>query len=385
MAPSAEVYRRWTAIAQRLGLACVFDASRDELAYFERALVIARASADEAAMARAGYWLGYVSYALGDAASAVRHGEAAWQMANRIQDEPLKVQIRAALGQARSAACEYAAATVLLDEAIGIKRRHLSGAKPAVGLAFTLATKATVLGDRGEFGAAHACFDEALAVVGLPIHEVGASIRGLRSVVYTWQGRWNEAHDCASEAYRIAERVRSLFSFSMTHAACAYAQWARGGDPACLQALADATSWLEPRRSGLFRSLNFGWLAHALATSGRHEEARHAAARALVRARQHDYLGVAMAYRALATSAAHARDLPRARACLARADQVAGRRGAPHESASNRWCEAGIEARLGNPSNAMRRLDEAATAFERLDMRWHLEAVNRQRGGTQVA
>ena len=371
--PSDEVYRRWTTIAQRLGLASVFDPSREELEVFRRAVAIARERGDERAIARAEYWLGYISYALGETHQAVRHCERALQSADRIGDEPLRVQVRATLGQAHGAASHYDEALALLDEAIAVKRRHRNPSRPAVGFAYSLACKAAVLGDRGQFHDAREGFDEALDAVRGPHHEVEASIHGLRSAVYLWQGRWEDARDSARDAYRIAERVRSLFSFSMSHAAGAYAPWMLDRRPESLQAIADATAWLEPRKNSLFRSLNFGWRAEALVTSGRLPEARHHAARALMRARQHDRIGGAMAYRALARAAAQARDLPTARRYLALAMRMAHARNSRHELAVNQWCEAAIEWECGDALRAAPLLDAASAAFERMEMCWHLE------------
>ena len=60
-------YQRWSSIAQRFGLACVFDPSRNQLDVLCRAVELATANHDQAAVARAEYWLGYVNYALGEA------------------------------------------------------------------------------------------------------------------------------------------------------------------------------------------------------------------------------------------------------------------------------------------------------------------------------
>ena len=60
-------------IAQRFGLAGVFDPSRDQLAVFERAVERAEAGRDRGALARAEYWLGYINYGLGEAGAAIAH------------------------------------------------------------------------------------------------------------------------------------------------------------------------------------------------------------------------------------------------------------------------------------------------------------------------
>jgi class 3 adenylate cyclase/tetratricopeptide (TPR) repeat protein len=371
---------RWASIAQRLGRASVFDASRDEWPLFERAFALAEASGDTAAAARTGYWLGYIAYALGDADVAVRHGEAALARAIALADAPLAVQVRATLGQAHVAAARYDTGLALLDEAITIKRRHRSGTRTAVGFAYSLACRAHALADRGEFTAAHEAFDEAAEGVREVAHEVAASIQGLRAAVLLWQGRWAEAASTARGAHLVGEQVRSLFSFAMARAAAAYAQWMQDGRLESAQVLLDATAWLEPRQGGLFRSWNFGWIADVLATQGRRAEARLYTARALRRGRVRDWLGVPMACRAMARdAAARAPGSPeaaaRALAWLARARAAGEARGSPHERAATDLAEAALRlapgAAAADRAAALRLLDAAETAFDRMQMRWH--------------
>ena len=142
---------RWGRIAQRFGLAGVFDPSRDQLPIFERAVERAGQRRDEAALAWAEYWLGYINYALGEISDAIRHCERGLAAACRVEDDPLAVQIRATLGQARAAAADYDEALALLDEAIAVKRRHRTGAKPPIGFAYSLSCKGFALGDLGRF------------------------------------------------------------------------------------------------------------------------------------------------------------------------------------------------------------------------------------------
>ncbi len=379
LAPSKENYLRWTSISQRLGLVCVFDASRDDLATFRRAVELASATDDQAALARAQYWLGFINYSLGEARPAIHHCELALAAAQSAGDDPLAVQIRATLGQARAAACDYDAALELLDGAIAVKRRHRSGARPAVGLAFSLVCKASILGDRGLFAQAYECLDEAMETVLGVTHEIAASIRGWHSAILLWQGRWEDARQAAADSTRIAEQTRSLFQFSIGRALGAYAGWMLERGPDSLNAILDATSWIEAREGGLFRSLNHGWLADGMVTSGRIDEARHHAACALRRARKRDLIGVAMAYRALARAAAAQREAAQAQHYLALALKTAQARGSAHERAVTQLCEAGIRHALGDRSRAAELLDEAMPALERMAMTWHLAEAMRLR------
>jgi class 3 adenylate cyclase/tetratricopeptide (TPR) repeat protein len=370
--PSRERLLHWIRLSQCLGLACVFDASRQDLALFRRAVELAELAGDATTQAKALYWLAYLHYALGESHACVLHGERALALARQVGDGPLEVQICATLGQALASSADYGAALQLLGEASAIKRQHHSGRGTAVGLAYTLTCMAAVHGDRGDFGLASALFDEALEVVRDTGHEVGASIRGWRAAVLLWQGRWEEARQTADEAYRIGEQVRSLFSFSMSRAAGGYAQWRLDGSDSALQGVLDATAWLAPREGGLFASLNHGWLTDGLVQAGRLAEARRHAARALQRGRRRDLLGGAMAARAMAWSAALAGDAARAERGLARALQVAYQRDSAHELAVTQWMAARIALIGEDTARAREWLDPAEAAFESMRMPWHL-------------
>ncbi len=366
-------YRRWISISHRLGITNVFDPSRDHLDVFRRAVDAAVQHDDPAAIAQSEYWLGYIHYALGESQLAIHHCERSLQAARQAEDDPLAVQIRATLGQARAAAGDYERSLELLNEAIAVKRLHRSGARPSVGSAYSLACKGAILGDRGLFDDAQACFEEALDVVRSARHEVEGSILCLRSNVYLWQGRWNDALNSGQQAQRIAERVKSLYVFAMGRSLGAYAGWVVDRNPESLQVLRDATSWMQVRDKGLFISLNHGWLTDGLVSAGRAAEARQHAARALTRSRMRDRIGEAMAYRALARAAAQAHAPQTVKHYLDQAMRCARARGSPHEQASTQLCQAEIALALGETAQARGLLDEAASAFTHMKMDWHLE------------
>ena len=367
---------RWSAAIQGLGLACVFDPSSSDLPWFERALAHARAAGDANVLIRSCYWLAYIHYSLGNQRDALALGEQALSGGSGI-DNRLRVQMLATYGQALAAAGRYGDALPLLEAAATTKREHRSGAHPSVGLAYTLAVKGTLLGDCARFDEAHRCFDEARDLIGTATHQVGASIEGLRAAVLLWQGRWDEATAAATRCVRIGQQVRSLFTVTMGRAAGAFGEWTASGSSAALQTLAASAEWLVPRGNRLFRSLNDGWLAEAMATLGRRDEARSYAARALVRARQLDLLGAPMACRAMAGLEARDGHAAGARRWIARADSLARQRGGVHELACNRWREAEVELTLGEKVRADDALTQARSAFAELGMRWHLEQAER--------
>jgi class 3 adenylate cyclase/tetratricopeptide (TPR) repeat protein len=375
-----ELALRWVDIVQRLGRVCVFDPVRSELALYLRAVQLAQQHGDLRTIARARHWLGYITYSLGEVRAAIGHGEQALAEARAAGDQKLVGQVVAALGEALCAAAQYERALPLLDEAIAVKRHHRSGRHINVGLAFSLVCRAYLLGDRGEFAQAHADFDEAEGCIAGVTHEIGASVHGWRSAVFLWQGRWDEARESANVSGRIAEATRSLAQLSIARAMSAYAEWMVARRPECLETILEVMGWLRPRESGLYRSLNHGWLAEGLREAGRREEARHHAAQAILRGRHGDLLGLAMSYRALARDAAQHRP-HRADAYVALALQAARERGSAHEMAVTHLCAAQVAAQRGDAAAARSALDEATAAFTRMGMHWHLaqaDALRRQ-------
>lgn len=371
-------YEAWRSIVRRLGLASVFDPSRKELELFGRAVARARDHRDAAGLAYAEYWLAYVNYALGESRAAVEHCDLALRAATEQGDVRLVAQVRTTLGQALAAAGDYAGALVLLDEA-AIKRVQKPGARVDPGVAYSLACKASVLGDLGRFAESQACFDAALGALPGRGHEVEASVLCLRSGVNLWQGRWEAARDDATAACRIAERVRSLYLFAMSRGLGAFAEWKLEPGPRPLRDIADSVSWLESRDKNLFVSLQHGWLAEALVASGRGAEARAYAARALRRVHSRDWSGAAMAERAMARLAADRADWRGATRHLRLAAKVAGTRSSAHEVACNDLCSAQIALARGDHQDAATGLDRAIEAFGKMQMPWHLTHASRLR------
>ncbi len=362
------VIQRWAAIAQRLGLASVFDPSREELPVFEKAVQLAHASADASAMARAHYWLGYMHYALGDAPAALDQLAQARAHAQASADTRLAVQIDATLGQALASAGRYREAMPLLDNAIAIKRRHRTGAGNAVGLTYSLACKGYALGDQGEFDAAQACFDEALNDTGCDQPEVTGSVRGWYGAVRMWQGRYDEAVELATQAWREGERVRSLHLMAMGRAVAGCARWRLTRDPEALREVRDAVEWLSRRGNALFSSLNHGWLCEALAETGDRQGARVHAALALQRARRLDLLGSCVAARTMGRLAASEGRLDLAARWLEVGRRWAERRDSRREQAENALCAAEFALARGEGDRAQSLLAEADAAFAELGM-----------------
>lgn len=367
---------QWCAVAQKLGMACVFDplALANGVAIFERGVALARQSGSTEVLARAHYWLGYICYAKGRAREATDHCKTALGLAEQLGDGRLAAQVRATLGQTLASAGDYDAALLLLDTAIDSKRaRAKPGGSVAVGSAYALACKGSVLGDRGLFDDADACFAQALELLGDTVHQVASSVRNWVSAVYQWQGRWEEAEAMAAGSVRIAEHVKSRQLLAMSRALWGYANWVVSQRPEALLIVHDATAWIEARKGALVTSLNYGWLVDGAVSLGRVDEARRHAARLFIRARQHDRIGEAMGCRALARAAAAAKDEVRVEHYLGLALRSAQVRHSPHEQAKTQLCRAGIEIERGRPREAHAPLDAACEAFAQMRMSWHLQ------------
>jgi class 3 adenylate cyclase/tetratricopeptide (TPR) repeat protein len=364
---------RWVDIVQRLAMVCMFDPERSQIARAERAITLAQRQGDALRVATARHWLGCVHYALGEPRMAIRHGELALREAEQAGNAPLATQVVASLGEAHTAVGQYAMATALLDRAIEVKRQHRSGRRTNVGLAYSLVCRGAVLGDQGLFADASDCFDQAQdCIVGLT-HQISASTLGWRGAVLLWQGRWEQAREAAAESARIAEVTRSLWQLSIARAIGCYADWMLTRKPDAVAGIVAVTDWVLPRDSGLFRSLNHGWLADGMQTLNQAEQARQHALLALQRARRGDRFGLPMACRAMARLAHANGHTNTAQRQLAVAYRTARARHSAHEVAVTQLLEAQLAADRGMTQRAVSLLDEAAEAFERMGMHWHLQ------------
>lgn len=334
--------RRSALLARKFGQSCVIDPSREQIPVLEAACRRAGATGDRVAVVWTEYWLGNILYGLGEPRSSIHHLKRAESEAMSAGDAKMLVAIRAALGQAFAAACDYPVALTLLDEAIAIKRRYRKPGRPSIVLSYSLSCRGMVHADQGRFKAAFRDFDEAIDTLAGAQHEVTASVLTQRCAADIWRGQYAEARALALQSSAIAERARARYIFVNCRSLVAYPTWHMSGDQALADEIAGATLWLEQSARHQFTSLNFGWLAQIMVELGCHAEARRFAARAFRRARKGDRLGEAMAARAMALAAAQrqGRRLPARYMRLAWIS--AERRGAVHEAAQNQLCEAEI-------------------------------------------
>lgn len=376
--PAREAGLHWCLLAHKLAMTCIFDplALTDGLSTFERCVERARELGDVGTLARSAYWLAYLCYGLGRARQGEAHAREALRLAEGIGDERLAAQVRATLGQILAATCDYAESIALLDVAVDAKRkRSRPGSSMAIGSAYALACKGSVLGDRGDFDAAHACFGEALDLLGGSTHPVGNSVRNWVCLTHIWQGHWQPALNVAAESSRIAENTRALLLLATSRAMGAYACWCLHGEPAAFEQLQEAVRWMEARGGAFYTSLHYGWLVEGCLAQNQAGQARRHAARLLMRARQGERLGEAVGCRALALHAASTGRAADALRLLRRADASAQRRGSAREAALNGACRAAVDMHAGALDSARAHAVGASEAFSRLHMPWHAQAL----------
>ena len=369
----------WCLLSNKLAMTCIFDplAQRNDATPFEQAVAIASELHDDDMLARTLYWLGYMYYGFGRLRDAERQMRAARDIAERAGDMRLATQVDAALAQVLAAASRYDEALRLFDASLASKQRHSKpGGSMAIGSAFSLACKGSVLADRGEFDPAHRCFDQALTLLADTTHPVANSVRNWVAIGCIWQGRWQQAEAISADCARNAENTRSLLLLVICRAAAGYAAWARSGDERSLADAVDAVNWLDARDGRYYSSLHHGWLVDAYATLGDEARARRHAAHVLWRSRQGERLGEADACRGLARLALRAGNFDEAKRWLAQAERSAQARASRREAALNQWLQAEAVELQGDTQVGAALRAQAHDAFVGMAMHWHAQRLS---------
>lgn len=371
---SRERLVRWCEVSNKLGLICVFDPVPlgNDLSTFERSLAQAQTLDDPGLLARTEYWLGYVCYTVGRLREGTAHAQRGLERARRIGDLRLAAQIEATLGQFLVAACRYDEAAALMDTALRAKqqRRTVSGSM-AIGSAYTLSCKASLLADQGDFMSAQTCLAEALALLQGSTHPVGNSVRNWQAIILIWQGRFDEAQRVCKLNLQVAINTQALLLLGIGRAVDSYLAWRCGGGQAAVQALVDAVRWIEQPGGQFYASLFHGWLTEAWAAQGGRRQARHHAARTLARAAEGERIGEAVACRAMAEAAVAEGRLPVAHRWLRRAERSAQVRRSQREAALNRLCAARLAWAAGQVQRASDLAAASHDALAAMQLPWH--------------
>ncbi len=364
-------YQRWNKIVEKLGWTCVFDPHNDQTEILEKAVELARQHKNSVSLAKSEYWLSYIYYALGDSKKAILYSEHSFNIAKKINDRGLIIHSLSVLAQARATACDYDRALNDFDEVMRLRGYKSNSNKISIGSAFGLACKATVCADMGYFDQAHYYFDQAKLGLIAEKSEVEGSVLALQTAVYIWQGRWHEASNVAMQAQEVASAITNTYVFAQGQSQDGYAKWKLQRDRDGVACLLSATEWLEHNGKELFVSLNYGQLADCYAESGELALARKFAARALMRARKQDYLGLGTAFRALAKVTLKDGNVLLSERYMRHAFRAAEIRQSRHEKATNLLCQAELCGINGDVEQAITLLNQAHTEFDAMQMLWH--------------
>ena len=184
---------------------------------------------------------------------------------------------------------------------------------------------------------------------------------------------WEEALKVSQRAREIGTRVNGPYLFAMNEALSGYVKWVCQGSVDSLERLIQATGWLEDWEMLLFSSLPYGWLADALMSAGRDDEAKFYAGKAVARTGVQDRLGEAIAYRAMAKLAQRSEpgEMESPDHYLRLAMNSAEVRGSRHENAVTRMHQAEYLIDTDRHEQSAALLREARLAFQDMSMVWH--------------
>jgi class 3 adenylate cyclase/tetratricopeptide (TPR) repeat protein len=298
----SEHQQRFLSIAARWGQACVYSPSRDQLALLERAAQYAELLGNDIGHAEVHNLLGWIHYVLGDYPTAESHCTTARTLARAAGErgQRILVQLDANFGQCYAASGAYDEALRQLGDSIEQKQARGKSKHLAQGSVYALSCRAAIHGDRGDFAAADRDLQLARELCQHSGHAVEGSVFALQAMVELQRGDWDASRSAALHSHAIAERVNSHYTFTTSAAYEAYARFMLTRDAEALRQLRNCIDSLEGRGTALFLSFALGCQAHAAWIAGDVGLAQSSAERALVRARQHDPLGEAVAYRVLA-------------------------------------------------------------------------------------
>lgn len=369
---------QWCDLACRYAMASIFDplALANDTSLLERAVALAVREGDLARAAECTHWLAYLLYSFGRFDEAAGHARLALRQSLDIGHASLASQVEASLGEILVGAGAYDEGIQRIDSALDAKRLRAAGGRGRgvpIGSCYALACKGSALADRGAFGDAQACFDEALLLLGDSTHPIGSSVRDWITVACLWQGRWDEAQRIARDSMRLAENTGALYLVAISRATQGFVDWCASGDVQGLQRMADAVRWIAARHGRMFTSLIFGWLAEALVAEGHWQQARPLVAHVLQRARQGERLGEAIVCRAMALQAAQDADAPAVERWMARAVRSGSARGSPREAALNRMAHGRALQLLGGEGQAL--LDAGRSALDAMGVQLPMRSL----------
>jgi hypothetical protein len=360
---------RWVGIASKLAAASLYRPSPDMPQFIERMRAHSDYLGNLGDVARADYWLGWFHYAFGDQRAAITRYERALQQAREIGDARLESQVLLNLGQSFAAASDYERADEHFSRGLGLKKQALgSGSKPALGVAYSLATRGMMYAEIGQFERAYACAAESIDVVGGTSLPAEAACIASLCLIQMLHGDFRACLDTSARMRALAARIGAHFIFAQNQVVAGYARWVSEHSREGMAEMLHGMRWMETHNLLLFGSFSYAHVADALAAVPEPTAASESALRSLERTARGDPGGEVLAHCVLGRVADLLGAAAEARAHFDKAFACCRERPSPRALALARlrWAECRVKRDAGTETS--RALREARTAFRSMKM-----------------
>ena len=369
LVPTPEREKLLSQLIHKFGLACVVDPSPEQLSVLDHAAKFSQSQGNIDGLMRARYWLGAISYGMGDAMRSIVEIEAAADLGAEASSVGFFHQLNASLAQSYFAASRYDKAIDLFDKVIPAMM-DLNSARSQSGLAYAIGSSALLAGDQGKFYEATRDIKLAENMLKGRRPAMWGSILNKRSAICLWQGKFDDGIRFANEGIYHGMHTRSRYYTMMSRALAGYAKWKIDGNSDSVETLERATNWFLTKASKHRTSLCHGWMAEIMSYIGDVSKTRRYASHAFQRARKGDRLGEAMAARALARIATISSSQRSAQYYLNIAYRSAALRGSARERAETQLCDAQMAAQAGRILEARQLAEAAHLSFQDMEMQY---------------
>lgn len=320
----------------RFGRASIFDPSGsalDTLTAF-RQFFLRHDETD--GVIRSAYWLGGMTYGLGDGKASVRHLEQALSLCSDGTSTGLSLHIRLRLAQAAANAGRFNQSVAMLEDILR-EDAQIEAHLAEDALYYARLVLAFLTADRGDKKKADAMFDQLAGLAEESNDLLTVSYASYAATASAFSGRWDRVRSLAEWYRPLCLRAHARMHVVKNDALSAYADWKISRSPESLDLLERSVRWFYvPGHSAQRATIETGWLIDALADAGDERRAREHAHALLGRMRRTgDSYGVAIMWRSLARLAAAKGDRQRCDLYLARADRAAKRRGSARDERDN--------------------------------------------------
>ena len=374
-----DVMQSRISVTMRWAFSCAYKPERENLDVLYQALECAEETDHREGCAQIKFSLGWIYYVLGKPLQSIAHLQEALVIARELGDAKLTAQVQMTLGQSQVSAGQYNNALMSLAQSIDAKLLHPSAKNLPVGLAYGVANKGLIFGDRGDFETAQECIKKALGTLGGASHVIEGSVLAIQGVCLIWQGMWENAKNVALRHKYVTERFSATQSYSIACSIESYAQWKLSRCPRALGQLQQSVDWMRENDFYMFSSIFIGWTADAFLESGDWERAQQYSEITLNRLADSDVMGAGTAYRTLAAIAmAHPEltEFQEPEQYLESAMQFALDRDSMHDLANANLLRAQYFQQQGLNQEAAALIATVSKQYATMAMSWHLAKAN---------